>query len=231
MAIARYLAMTANEFANAPTIPDRIAWMACHFSPYSTDLLNIPDKIPANSLLILNDSTPPSGHDPQHIAAILEQLLKKENFTGLLLDFQRSGHIESQRIVEKLVQLDVPVCVSDLYARNTQSPVFLQPLPHTVPLSQHIAPWNGREIWLDIALNCEQITVSRAGSKSMPLDTYEPPASSFKDKELHCHYHIEEKNDGYCFTLFRTKEDLEELLDEAENLGIKAAVGLYQELK
>ena len=32
------------------------------------------------------------------------------------------------------------------------------------------------------------------------------------------------------FTLFRTREDTVDLLEEAEKLGVKLAVGLYQEL-
>ena len=42
MAIRQYLAMTAAEMTQAGSLPRHAAWMACHFSPYSTGLTNLP---------------------------------------------------------------------------------------------------------------------------------------------------------------------------------------------
>ncbi len=229
MAIARYLAMTAREFYDAPSITQEIAWMACHFSPYSTSLLNLPNQLPQNSLLILNDSTPPGHQDPRIVLEILESVLKKNNCIGLLLDFQRPSCHETMRIVQEVIKLDYPVCVAKDYAENFDCPVFLPPVPLTVPLLEYIEPWLGREIWLDAALSCEKITVTEKGSTFCPAASI--PECPFEDKELHCHYHIATKADSFIFTLHRTKDDLNNLLLEAESLGITTAVGLYQELK
>ena len=49
--------------------------------------------------------------------------------------------------------------------------------------------------------------------------------------QLHCHYTIETNEKAARFTLWRTKEDLEALLEEAEKSGIVGYVGLYQELQ
>ena len=228
MAIARYLAMTAEEFASAQALPGRVAWMACHFSPYSASLSNLPEKLPANSLLILNDSTPPSHQNPEFVAKTLETIQKEWDCCAILLDFQRPGCQETRKITEELVTLDFPVCVSECYARDLECPVFLPPLPLTVPLFDYIRPWKGREIWLDAALSCEQITVTDQGSSVKPTEFIQCP---FSDQELHCHYRIEKKDDSFIFTLQRTKDDLNDLLAEADNMGITAAVGLYQELK
>ena len=46
MAIRQYLAMTAAEMTQAGSLPRHSAWMACHFSPYSTGLTNLPDRLP-----------------------------------------------------------------------------------------------------------------------------------------------------------------------------------------
>lgn len=229
MEIARYLAMTADEFAADPHFPGRKAWMACHFSPYSTSLSNLPTNLPGNSLLILNDSTPPSGQAPEEIAKSLEIVLKKHNCSGLLVDFQRLDCQDSLVIVQELLKLDFQVCVSEMYAKNLDCPVFLPPVPLTVPLTEYLAPWRNREIWLDAALSCEQINVTETGSSFYPLLTAQD--CTYSDKELHCHYRIEKADDSFIFTLQRTKEDLGELLSEAETLGVSAAVGLYQELK
>lgn len=131
-------------------------------------------------------------------------------------------------MAEELVALDFPVCVSECYARDLECPVFLPPLPLTVPLSDYIRPWKDREIWLDAALSCEQITVTDQGSSVKATEFTQCP---FSDQELHCHYRIVKKDDSVVFTLQRTKDDLNDLLAEADNLGITAAVGLYQELK
>ena len=221
--------MTADEFASAPTLPDKIAWMACHFSPYSTSLSNLPPKLPPDSLLILNDSTPPGHQDPAEIAKELENTLKIWNCSGILLDFQRPVCDLSMRIIKQLLELDCPVCISEGYAKELDCPVFLPPPPITTPLEEYIAPWKDREIWLDTALNCAQITVTKSGSAVLPIS--DRPEYPFADEALHCHYHIALKDDAVIFSLQRTKDDLDALLKEAENLGITSAVGLYQELK
>ena len=46
MAITPFLAMTAAEFRKKEDLPDKIAWMACHFSPYGLGLSNLPQRLP-----------------------------------------------------------------------------------------------------------------------------------------------------------------------------------------
>ncbi len=229
MAIARYLAMTAEEFAADPPNGEQIAWMACHFSPYSTSLSNLPEKLPANSLLILNDSTPPDHQDPEIVSKMLDNILKEHKCFGLLLDFQRQNCPECQDIARELVKLEFPVCVAESYAKDLDCPVFLPPLPLTVPLTEYIRPWKGRSIWLDTAMSCEEIVITEDGSAFR--STTNVPDCPHKDMQLHCRYHIAQANDSITFTLHRAKEDLDDLLSEAEALGIEVSVGLYQELK
>ena len=102
MAITRYLAMTAAEMRNISQFPEKIAWMACHFSPYSTGISNLPQTLPAGSLLILNDIIPFHGHDPQRIAHQLTDCLEQHNCAGVLLDFQRKSHGHLQPMLEFL---------------------------------------------------------------------------------------------------------------------------------
>ena len=109
-------------------------------------------------------------------------------------------------------------------------PVFLPPVPPDVNLADYLAPWQGREIWLELALDGEAITLTPSGAITAPL----PPAAQLlgghRDEKLHCHYQIHTDADSARFTLFRTPEDLDELLIEGEALGVTRAVGLYQEL-
>ena len=229
MAFARYLAMTAEEFSSAPSLPEKIAWMACHFSPYSTSLLNLPRSLPEASLLILNDSTPPVHQDCKNVAKIIEATLKEQKCSGLLLDFQHRDCPQNKEIAQALTGLDFPVCAPEYLAKELDCSVFLPPPPPDMPLREYIKPWQGRDIWLEAALSCRQIKVTDSGSYLRPVSG--DPECPLADTALHCHYGIEKDDDSFIFTLKRTREDLDSLLAEAEALGITAAVGLYQELK
>lgn len=230
MAIPLYLAMTAAEFGNSAEIPANPAWMACHLSPYGTGLTNLPRQLPKGSLLILNDRTPAHCHDPARIAAVLEEIVQKWECSGLLLDFQRPSCHEAVKIAAALVQLPFPTAVSDLYAQELDCPVFVSAPPLRIPLSEHLAPWQGRDIWLDAALGGEIVTITEKGSTFSRLPPGEQPNCPFAEESLHLQYRIDLEPTQVRFTLHRTREDLNALLQEAEALGVKQAVGLYQEL-
>ncbi len=226
-----FLAMTGAEILGKRSLPGNIGWMACHFSPYGTGLSNLPKELPAGSLLILNDRIPIHGHDPERIAAQLREVIEKLHCTGLLLDFQQPDSPETARITRHLSgALSCPVAVSEPYAVELDGPVFLPPLPHHVALADYIAPWHGREIWLEAALDGEVITLTEGGAEANPLSPAEFPESGHKEEVLHCHYCTELTENTAKFTLWRTNEDLTLLLEEADQMGISTTVGLYQEL-
>lgn len=232
MGIPLYLAMTALELQNCSRLPDHIAWMACHFSPYGTGLCNIPSSLPPKSMIILNDRTPIYGHDPQLITDQLIELKEKLNPDCFLLDFQRSDSQETARLTQTLVEkLPCPVGVSDLYATDLPCPIFLSPPMITTPLVEHISKWQGREIWLESALDDMDIIVTEQGCVQSFTDTKQEDATEFICAELYCHYRTEIYDGGVNFHLSRQKDDLSSLLSEAESLGVTTAVGLYQQLK
>ena len=231
MAIAAFLAMTAAEIRSNPVFSHKCGWMACHFSPYGTALSNLPEALPPGSLLILNDRIPWQGHDPDRIAAQLQEVTESLSCHGLLLDFQRPGCPEAARLCETLSrQLPCPVGVSALYAEGLSGPVFLPPVPLQMSVKSYLAPWQGRELWLELALNAEEILLTAEGAATAPLSRWACPAEGHADPNLHCHYHIEPQEDRAVFTLRRTREDLDALLEAAEPLGVTTAVGLWQEL-
>lgn len=231
MAIKRYLAMTAAEIEGNPAVPFPIGWMACQFSPYSQGLSNLPGTLPPGSLLILNDFTPMDGHDPSVVGAQLRQCADSLQCSGVLLDFQRPEIQETAELAAFLVSaLPRPVAVSLCRAGELNCPVFLPPAPHHVPLRDYLAPWQDREVWLDLAPDGEIITLTEKGTVTAPLPPGPLPAHGHREPQLHCHYQIELSESQAVFTLWRTREDLEALLEEAEGLGVKTAVGLFQEL-
>lgn len=232
MATRRYLALTAAEFAAAEPLPPGVGWMACHFSPYGTGLSNLPSALPPGSLLILNDRIPFRGHDPIRIGRELEGCIRELGCSALLMDFQTPDLPELQALAAHLTGvLPCPCPVSRGYAAGLDCPVFLSPCPHHTHLAEHIAPWQGRELWLDLAVDAETITLTNSGAVILPLPLGVLPEGGHRDEKLHCHYRTETGADHARFTLWRTREDLEALAQGAADLGIRALVGLWQELR
>lgn len=228
MGIPLYLAQTSAEFASSAPKPQWLAWMACHFSPYSTGITNLPRHLPRDSLLILNDRTPPQGHDPKAVCQALLETAQRFSCRGILLDFQHHGCDE---VVSEAVKLPCPVAVTERYAAAFDCPVFLSSQPLSKPLKEYIKTWSGREIWLEAGLGYEEITVTEKGSTFSQLQPSENEEYPFYEEYLHCRYRTEITDDQIRFSLYRGKKELSSLLDEAESLGITLAVGLYQELK
>lgn len=228
MAIPHYLAMTAAEMAASP-LPSKAAWMACHFSPYSTGLTNLPEHLPEGSLLILNDRTPIHGHDPERVCAELTSILEKFSCSGLLIDFQNPRTEESAALVAQCVtSLPCPICVPEEYQADNCA-LFLPPIPTTMPPAEYLSPWAGRELWLETALEGQTIQVTDQGTVYSANANYKF-ADPFQDNALFCRYCIQETEDAILFHTWRTAEDLQQLLKTVSPLGVKAAVGLYQEL-
>ena len=228
MVLPLYLAQTPLEMAGNPPAA-RPAWMACHFSPGGQGLSNLPDTLPEGTMLILDDSTPMDGHNPRRILTQLSAVISRLGCESLLLDFQRPELPGQQELAALLSSaLPCPVAVSEDYARELSSPVFLPPVPPDRLLSDHIAPWKGREIWLEAALDGITLCLSESGCSTGPLLDF--PREGLADAHLHCHYTVETEDNSVSFRLWRTRSDLDQLLSAAETQGIAKAIGLWQEL-
>lgn len=228
MVLPRYLAQTAAEMTGNP-ITDKCAFLACHFSPGGKGLSNLPECLPPGAMLILDDSMPLDGHNPDLILTQLSAEILRHSCEVLLLDFQRPDQPKQQELAELLYSsLPCPVGVSEPYAHSLSCPIFLPPVPPDKPLSSYLAPWKNREVWLEIALDGITLTLTEAGCTAEPLRAF--PEDGLTDKKLHCHYTIETTANSAFFCLWRTKTDLDKLLEEAKSLGITKAIGLWQEL-
>ncbi len=225
-----FLAMTEREMEEF--LPEKLAYMSCRFSPYGSGLTNLPSDLPPNSILLLEDSMPIQGHDPKVTATQLGELVHRFSLSAVLLDFQAPMTSEGKEMTAAILQaLPCPVAVTGQYAPLFDCPVFLSPPPVNVPLQKHLAPWLKRDIFLEVTGDRQQFTVTERGCSFVPLPAgavYETPQL---DRKLHCHYHVDVYSDKAVFTLQRTKEDLLTMAEEALRLGVRDAVGLYQELK
>ena len=111
-----------------------------------------------------------------------------------------------------------------LWARLTGS---LPPPKLTCRLADHLAPWKGREIWLEAAMECRSYCITEAGCVSHPGTIDHFP---FWNDELCCRYRIDLSDNAACFTLCRNRDDLSTLLDQAAAFGVTRGIGLWQEL-
>ena len=229
MKIPLYLAMTVAEFSKCKDFPSHIAWMACHFSPYGAGLSNLPPQLPSGALLILNDQTPVQGHDPKKVRQALADTVSSLGCSAVLLDMQRQDCPQTKAIIQEVLSLPCPVCVSDIYAKDLDCPVFLPPVPLICAPDAYFAPWQGREIWLDMAIDSIELSITEAGCHHNHSKITGP--FPYQEECLCCHYRSEFHNDCIHFYLHRTKEDLYNLLARSAAYGVTAGVGLWQELK
>ena len=230
MEIPLFLAMTAAEVSQAEELPERLGWMACHFSAYGTGLSNLPKTLPPGSMLMLNDRTPICGHAPRQVAETLCGAAQRLQCDCISLDFQRKDQAELLPIIEAVLErAGCPVGVSALYAKDFDCPVLVPPITPYTPLEEALTPWKGREIWLELTAEGTQITVTPEGSRYAPLPDYVPPKTAHLEKDLSCHYEIEVSENEVRFLLGRTEADLQSLLKKAKEFNTTRTLRLWQE--
>lgn len=225
-----YLAYTAGELQGS-TPEGKLAYMACHFSLYTTGLSNLPEVLLPGSMLILNDQIPISGHDPHRIADQLQETIERFSCDSLLLDFQRPRNEETAQLCRLLAaQMNCPLGISHHYAGCIDCAVFLPPPPLDMLLSEHMKPWQSRKIWLECALEAAEFTITPDGCRASPLPYVFSQEETFIKESLHCRYRCEVEPNKIRFHLYRTTDQLDALLQEAASHGIEKSIGLYQQL-
>lgn len=231
MFLPLYLAMTPSEIGRASALPEKMGWLACHFSGAHRGLSNLPTQLPAGSMVILDDWIEFYDHDVVRIREELTKVISAFDCSGVLLDLQRPDVPEVTKLCRELTaHLPCPVGVTESYGEELSCPVFLSlPDLHT-PLKDHIDRWNGREIWLEAAIGAEIATVTEEGCSIAACELEDLPEPWHQDTALHCRYRWWQENDRVKFLLHRTLDDLGELLEEAASLGVTRAIGLYQQL-
>ena len=231
MVLPLNLALTPAEISVQTAFPCPIAYMACSFSPYTLGLSGIPTALPSGSMLIVNDRMSCQGHSADLVVDQLQKAIDALQCESILLDFQRPPEPESELMVHRIVDaLSCPVAVTEGYAAAINCPVFLSSGPMHIPLADHLDPWRHREIWLEAALGQSDIKVTETGVTAAPYFPADGLSGGFYDETLCCQYRTRIDPDQVIFTLFDTLESLEKKLELAASLGVKRAVGLWQEL-
>ena len=226
MAIPMFLAMTMEEMQSISPLPSIFAFLGCHFSAETSKLEGLPHSLPSGCGLILDDRTPIPDVKPEQILHLLSPL----DAAFVLLDFQQPPTKNSMKLAAALTELTCPVPMPPVYAKDLDCPVFLPPVPPNVPLEDHLKHWHNREIWLELALDGVQITVTTKGSRITYAPHAEPQDNAHRDSMLHCHYKITQKPEAIEFYCYRTREDIISLLRSPLPPGISHTIGLFQEL-
>ena len=222
MPIPLILAMDGFEIDDPVDIPPNIAWM-CHLSPGNNSITSLP----GNAMIVLTDRNSIDGCDPQQIVSLLSELAPAK----VLLDFQQPVNAQSLSFAKALAQtLPCPVGVSKTYAQDLPCPVFLPPIPPNILPQDYLTPWGSREVWLEVALDACEITVTTEESSTVPLPFGQAVEHAHRDADLYCHYFIRYENDALRFYLYRTREDVFSMLDAVDAPNVTLAVGLLQEL-
>ena len=222
-------AVTPGEMAAHP--PKKAAYMACHFSSGGPGLSNLPQSLPENSILLLDDSMPSHGHDPALCARQLQDLAERYIPKAIVLDFQHPPGDSSRRMVDTLLQvLDCPVAVTESYAQAAGCPVFLAPTPVNMPLENYLAPWLKQGVFLEVAPQAQVITVTEQASICVPIPFEGISMLPLEEPQLFCHYDIVVSSSQAQFTLCRTGADIAALAGRAYAMGVREVIGLQQEL-
>lgn len=231
MGLPVYLAMTEAEIRTEvlPSCP--IAYMACHFSPYLDALSGIPESLPPGAALMLNDRIPIRGHSSSRICDQLAASVQALGCNVLLLDFQTPDVEALSRLCQLLLQeLPCQVVVSHHYARQLSCPVLLPPVPPHITPEAHIAPWEGRRLWVETVCESSLIHVDASGSRVSSLPFFLPQEGNHYHDKLCCSYDTELTDDAAKFRLTRGSRELSALLSRLEGMGVSAVIGLYQQL-
>ena len=144
---------------------------------------------------------------------------------AVLLDFERPPAADTRSMIQSL---PCPAAAPPGYAGT--GPVFLPPAPLHLPLEQYLAPWKGREIWLEAALRKQTVTVTPKGATVSVPCTNQDLTDGFYSESLHCRFTQNITENRAVFTLFDTPDTLRMKLDHAAALGVRRAIGLFQEL-
>ena len=226
MGLQFYLALEPWEFQTY-TRTEPMVWFSCQFSPEPPGICNLPEALPTGAAILLDDALPYSGN-ARAVTEGLKETVEKTGAAGVILDFQKPYEQTLGILAEYLERsLPCPVVVTPSYADHTKGPLLLPPAAMHIPLVRQLSSIR-RSIWLELDAPIVRLTLTERGLRTASLYALPFSKKVFESEKLHCHYQVH--GDG-SFTLHRTGQDLTDFLQEAESLGVEAAIGFWQELQ
>ena len=227
MVLPLYLAMTDTEMQHLPTLPPRIARMGCTFDPDGPGLLDLPETIPSNGMLLVDDRHPVRNHNLALVAQALAETADRLGIDCILLDFERPPTSASLAMAACIAQtLPCPVGMPPDYGAALDSPLFLPPCPLHIPMAEYLKPWQNREIWMEARMLRQVITVTPQGTAYGTPSPADNLTGGYFDNVLRCQCITAITDDNVVFTLYDTPETLRK---KWKHPNISRAIGLYQD--
>ncbi len=191
-----------------------------HFSVSGPGLSSRPHRLPPGSLILLDDQTPWNGHSLEAVCQETTDVLLRTGAAGLLLDFERPPTDETACLAQCLIQCcqeaGCPIGMPPDYLGSGGGRRLPPPLPcHRTP-EQALAPYHGREIWLEAAAGGCQVTL---GADTPAICPGRPPPPGGRVRTVHriyrptpmlCRYFSYPTDSGLQLALYDTEETLAE---------------------
>lgn len=227
MLLPLYLAMMDREMRDSPLLPPHTARMGCTFAPEGPGLLDLPETIPQNGMLIVDDRDPVRGHDPDLVAAALAEAVDKLGIRCILLDFERPAAAASKAMAASLAKsLPCPVGMPPDYGAPLDCPLFLPPCPLYMPMAEYLRPWKNREIWIEARMLRQTITITPQGTVYDSPSPADNLTGGYYDDVLCCQCITEITDNQVVFTLYDTPETIQKKWNHPR---MTHAIGLFQD--
>lgn len=225
MGIGPYHLMSPGEIHKfSPSAP--VAVLLC-CAPFSPGLLIGPSRLPKGSVAVFTDRVTPTFHQSGRIAGELKALMKTLHSPALILDW--TGEL-SPWLEELLKQLCGVQLVLPPHLAGKEDSAVLVPSVVEKSLEDLLAPWNGRQIWLDMVSSAAQLTLTRNGCEVVPWQASIREGDLY-DETLCCQYRVETAQEEARFYLYETQQTRMKKLEKARSLGVAGAIGLWKDFK
>ncbi len=197
-----YVVMTGKEIRDCGKLPEKIAYLGCHFG--GNGLVGLPDGLPEGSMLLIDDRVVPQESDIESALAQLKPLLPK--FSGIYLDFQREETPKeaANLLVEKL---PFPVGVPKRFGIG---------IPVLPPRQLNLLPGDYYHpgCWTEAAMTAWELTVTKDGCSKKEVPRKKDFSGHYSEI-LYCSYSVEMDEEKAVFVMQNNRELLHrEILED-----------------
>lgn len=220
MSLPIYLARSRHDM---PEDAIAVCYIGCHLSETGTGICRLPHSLPPGSLFTVDDRILPHGHDMALVYRQLSDAVSRFSPAGIILDFEAPFSAELMELAATLSALPCPVAVSPAYSSGLSCPVFLPPIPPDESAKSFLAPWKGRELWLEAEAESVLLTLDKSGCEVCPTQNA-PCEPSLADRACRCHYRTDISDVKATVHIGRTYTDTAAVLDDAAALGVTRAI-------
>ena len=189
--------------------------------------------------MVLTDHRLPDHGSIPAFAAQVRQECRTRRYEAIMFDFEQPANDRAFEIIEAVSASSLPFLVPQIYADAfPQAMIMVDSAISGGNLKEHLVELQTR--WpnqLCLSLHPLQMRFPLPSNQTVgeiidaeTLKQALKDHTSYFSHDLGCRYFTQQINGQFFFTLFDDADSLRYKLSLADELGIKTAVGLYQEL-